>query len=164
MSVGPTRQRGRSCRMYQARGGPWGPPLQLTSSLRCSAIETASETGETRRKRPAREAQVPALHAVHMPFCFVTALLFLEATGVSRKPESVDCVSSVWGSVAVYRDVGRLCEVNCGSAASPPRSGLPWVRVPPGSRLPQFRAAPGSGFPQVKALPRVRAPQGQVSF
>lgn len=37
------------------------------------------------------------LFAVHMPICFVIAWLFLEATGVSRKPESVDCVSSVRG-------------------------------------------------------------------
>lgn len=66
--------------------------------------ETVSGTGEGRgRSTQHREAQarpsklVLELFAVHMPICFVIAWLFLEATGVSRKPESVDCVSSVWG-------------------------------------------------------------------
>lgn len=66
--------------------------------------ETVSGTGDGRgsstqhREAQARPSKlVLELFAVHMPICFVIAWLFLEATGVSRKPESVDCVSSVWG-------------------------------------------------------------------
>lgn len=66
--------------------------------------EIVSETGEGRggsaqhgKPRVPPGKLVLELCAVHTPICFVIAWLFLEATGVSRKPESVDCVSSVWG-------------------------------------------------------------------
>lgn len=66
--------------------------------------EAVSETGEGRggSSQHGEAGVLPSklvleLFAVHMPICFVIAWLFLEATGVSRKPESVDCVSSVWG-------------------------------------------------------------------
>lgn len=80
-------------------------PLQLTLGLGHSATrdcfqkqergEKAEAAGVGRRAWPSK--LVLELFAVHMPICFVIAWLFLEATGVSRKPESVDCVSSVWG-------------------------------------------------------------------
>lgn len=50
------------------------------------------------------------LFAVHMPICFVIAGLFLGATGVSRKPDSVDCVAAVWGVRLFPRDAEGMCE------------------------------------------------------
>lgn len=87
------------------RTHPGAPlPLQLTLGLGCSATRDCFRNrGGKRRKRQPWEAQalpsklVLELFAVHMPICFVIAGLFLEASGVSRKPESVDCVSWVRG-------------------------------------------------------------------
>lgn len=89
-------------------GGPHGGGSSCPSSSHLARgvqqQETVSETGEGRggstqhgeaRARPSK--LVLEFCAVHMPICFVIAWLFLEATGVSRKPESVDCVSSAWG-------------------------------------------------------------------
>lgn len=88
----------------ETHGG--GSSCPYSSHLACGVRqqETVSETGEGRggsaqhgEARALPSKLVLELCAVHMPICFVIAWLFLEATGVSRKPESVDCVSSVWG-------------------------------------------------------------------
>ena len=67
--------------------------------------EAVSEAGEGRGRsgqhgeaRALPSKLVLELLAVHMPICFVIAWLFLESSGVSRKPGSVDCVSLEGGA------------------------------------------------------------------
>lgn len=82
-------------------GAPAAPPADTWAGVFCH--KRLFQKQERKRNAQRTEARarpgklVLALFAVHVPICFVIAWLFLEATGVSRKPESVDCVSSVWG-------------------------------------------------------------------
>lgn len=89
------------------RAGAGWVPDTLLAHFWCGVFSSKSQLQKQKRGRGEStqlgEVQVlPSklvleLFAVHMPICFVIAWLFLEATGVSRKPESVDYVSWVWG-------------------------------------------------------------------
>ena len=105
---GADRVEGTPQQNAPAQGGTHGGGSSCPSSSHLAwGVQqqgTVSETGEGRggsaqhgEARTLPSKLVLELCAVHMPICFVIAWLFLEATGVSRKPESVDCVSSAWG-------------------------------------------------------------------
>ena len=82
------------------------------------------------------------LLAVHMPICFVIAWLFLDSSGVSRKPGSVDCVSLEGGAGLLPRAAEGMCEAGCERTTCRPLGqdsrahGTHMAALPPGLFLP----------------------------